>query len=251
MAVASYKLGLSPRDRLWKNLTLNPSTNLRDLMSWVEMFARLEDDIMQAEKAKGPKIENYRALKSFLEQLVRDEHLKEFIDDEKTRVEAVEAKTSPRFDRGNNEVEKAVNMEDEDLPLGTIHMIGGPNDPGLENRVRSGIRIIKHMHEVVSVQSLPNRPRTAYVEKECITFSKANLERVQHPHSDWLVVQLRISGYDVKRILVDTGSLVEVMYYDLFKQLKLPQDELKPARAPLVGFNAQAHWLLGTVTLKI
>ena len=84
-----------------------------------------------------------------------------------------------------------------------------------------------------------------------ITFSKADLERVQHPHADPLVIQLRMNGYDVKRILVDTKSLVEVTYYDLFKQLKLSQLDLKQTRAPLVGFNAQSHWPLGTVTFKV
>ncbi|GFY97516.1 hypothetical protein Acr_12g0000570 [Actinidia rufa] len=191
------------------------------------------------------------ALKAFLEQLVHDGHLKEFVDDEKTRAEATETKTNPRPDRGGNEVKEAVDVKDEDLPLGTIHVIGGPNDPSLENRVWSEIRIIRQMYKVLSVQSLPKRSRTTEIEKECITFSKADLERVQHPHSDPLVVQLRIGGYDVKRILVDIGSSVKVMYYDLFKQLKLPQDKLKLARAPLVGFNAQAHWPLGTVSLKI
>ncbi|XP_057491387.1 uncharacterized protein LOC130777131 [Actinidia eriantha] len=106
------------------------------------------------------------------------------------------------------------------------------------------------MHEVLSVRSMPKRMKEAEVEKDCITFSRVDLERVQHPHSDPLVVQLRIGGYVVKRILVDTGSSVEVMYYDLFKQLKLSQDELKSARALLVGFNAQEHWPLGTVSLK-
>ncbi|XP_057463825.1 uncharacterized protein LOC130753666 [Actinidia eriantha] len=261
MTVASYKLGLAPRDKLLKNLTLDPLTDLRDLMSRVEMFSRLEDDVRHVKKADGKttrgevsfkkrkeetradgrqpkeanqhwkcsyhdekvhKIENYRALKDFLEQLVHDGHLKEFIDDEKTRVKVTEAKSNPKFDQGDNEVEKAVNMEDEDLPLGTIHMIRGPNDLSLGNRVRSVIRLIRQMHKVLSVQLLPKRLRTAEIEKECITFSKADLERVQHPHSDLFVVQLRIRGYDVKRILVDTGSLVEVMYYDLFKQLNLP-----------------------------
>ncbi|GFY97772.1 hypothetical protein Acr_12g0003130 [Actinidia rufa] len=157
MAVASYKLGLAPGDRLWENLMLDPPTGLRDLMSQVEMFARLEDDVRQAEKTEG---------------------------------------------------------------------------------------------KVGHVQSMPKKMKAAEAERECITFSRADLKRVQHPHSDPMVVQLRIGSYDVKRILVDTGSSVEVMYYDLFKQLKLPQEELKPARAPLVGFNAQAHWPLGTVSLK-
>ncbi|GFZ21626.1 hypothetical protein Acr_29g0007880 [Actinidia rufa] len=163
MAVARYKLGLAPEDRLWENLTLDPPTDLWDLMSQVEMFARLEDDVRQAEKAegkiargellarirdkpyfkkpepmggdpkrrnqrwkcsyhdeKGHKIENCRPLKAFLEQLVCDRHLKEFIDDEKTRAAAADAKTNPRFDRGGDEVEETVNVEDEDLPLGTL-----------------------------------------------------------------------------------------------------------------------------------
>ena len=60
-----------------------------------------------------------------------------------------------------------------------------------------------------------------------------------------------MNNYDVKKILVDTSSSVEVMYYNLFKQLNLHESELKLARAPLVGFNAQSHWPLGTVTLKV
>ena len=47
------------------------------------------------------------------------------------------------------------------------------------------------------------------------------------------------------------SNLVKVMYYDLFKQLKLTKGELKLTQAPLVGFNAQAHWPLGPVTLKV
>ena len=34
-------------------MTFNPPTDLWDLMSWVEMFARLEEDVKQAEKAMG------------------------------------------------------------------------------------------------------------------------------------------------------------------------------------------------------
>ncbi|GFS36307.1 hypothetical protein Acr_00g0045270 [Actinidia rufa] len=53
LAVASYKLGLTPGERLWENLTINPPIDLRYLMSRVEMFAWLEDDVRQAEKAMG------------------------------------------------------------------------------------------------------------------------------------------------------------------------------------------------------
>ncbi|GFZ04896.1 hypothetical protein Acr_17g0004680 [Actinidia rufa] len=197
MAVASYKLGLSQGDRLWENLTLDPPIGLRDLMSRVEMFARLEDDVRESEKTE--------------EQLVHDGHLKEFVDNEKTRAEAAEAEANRRPDRFKEETEEAEDAEDEDLPLGTIHMIEGPNDPSLESKIWNEICMIKQMHEVLLVQSLPKKIKTAETERECVTFSRADLERVQHPHSDPLVVQLRIGGYDVKRILVDTGSSVEVI----------------------------------------
>ncbi|GFY85504.1 hypothetical protein Acr_04g0002420 [Actinidia rufa] len=158
---------------------------------------------------KGHKTENCRALKAFLEQLVHVGHLKKFVDNEKTRAEVAEAEANKRPDRVREETEDAADAEDEDLPLGTIHMIGGPNDPSLESKIRNEILMIKQMHEVLSVQSLPKKIKTAETERECVTFSRADLERVQHPHSDPLVVQLRIGGYDVKRILVDTGSSVE------------------------------------------
>ncbi|GFS29531.1 hypothetical protein Acr_00g0007120 [Actinidia rufa] len=271
MTVASYKLGLSLGDKLWENLMLDPLTGLRDLMSRVEMFARLEDDIREAKKTEGKSGRGEARRGSnqkkerriqFINHTSRSQSqwgatqrgeisAGEFVDNEKTRAEEV-AKTEDnrRPDRVRREVEEAADAEDEDLSLGTIHMIGGPNDPSLKNKIRNEIRMIRQMHEVLSVQSVPKKMKAAEVEKECITFSRADLERVQHPHSDPLVVQLRIGRYDIKRILIDIGSSVEVMYYDLFKQLKLPLDQLKIARAPLVEFNAQAHWPLGILSLK-
>ena len=36
--------------------------------------------------------------------------------------------------------------------------------------------------------------------------------RTIQQHNDALVVTLRISGYDVKRVMIDQGSAVEIMY---------------------------------------
>ena len=40
-------------------------------------------------KEKRHMIENCQALKVFLDQMVQDEHLKEFVDEEKTRAECL------------------------------------------------------------------------------------------------------------------------------------------------------------------
>ena len=48
-------------------------------------------------------------------------------------------------------------------------------------------------------------------------FSNEDKIETTQPYNNALVVILRIGGYDVKRLLVDQGSVVEVMYPDLYK----------------------------------
>ena len=40
---------------------------------------------------------------------------------------------------------------EENLPIETIYMIGGPHDHKLENKIQGDIGIIKQMNEVLSV----------------------------------------------------------------------------------------------------
>ena len=54
---------------------------------------------------------------------------------------------------------------------------------------------------------------------------EGKVETIQ-PYDDALVITLRIGGYDVKRVLVDQGSAVEVMYPDLYKGLNLKPKDL-------------------------
>ena len=43
-------------------------------------------------------------------------------------------------------------------------------------------------------------------------FSDEDKQGTLQPHDDALVVTVRIRGYDVKKVLVDQGSKVEIMY---------------------------------------
>ncbi|XP_058216863.1 uncharacterized protein LOC131327744 [Rhododendron vialii] len=71
----------------------------------------------------------------------------------------------------------------------------------------------------------------------------------QLPHNDALVVTLRIETFNVRRVLVDQGSLVEVMYYYLFKDLKILDTNLHPSEVPLIEFNGALVWPLDMITL--
>ena len=54
-----------------------------------------------------------------------------------------------------------------------------------------------------------------------------------------MVVTLRIGGYDVKRVLMDQGSAVEIMYVDLYKGLNLKLEDLTACDSPLVSFKGK------------
>ena len=59
------------------------------------------------------------------------------------------------------------------------------------------------------------------------------------PHDNTLVITLRIGEYDVKRVLVDQCSGVEIMYPNLYKGLNLKPEDLTGYDSPLLGFDGK------------
>ena len=71
------------------------------------------------------------------------------------------------------------------------------------------------------------------------------------PHDDALVVTLQIGGYDVRRVLVDQGSGVKIMYLDLYNGLNLMLKDLVSYNSPLVGFDGKTIIPKGLIRLPI
>ena len=69
---------------------------------------------------------------------------------------------------------------------------------------------------------------------EPIAFDDEDLEGTIQPHDDALMIAAQISGFFVKRVMIDQGSGVEVMYSDLFKGLGLKNQDLIKYDSPLV-----------------
>ena len=72
-----------------------------------------------------------------------------------------------------------------------------------------------------------------------LSFSDADIQGTIQPHDDALVVTLRIGGYDLKRVMVNQGSAVEIMYPDLYKGLGLKPKDLTTYSSPLVSFEGK------------
>ena len=83
-------------------------------------------------------------------------------------------------------------------------------------------------------------PKRARVELPLVMgFSDEDKIGTIQPHDDALVITLRIWGYDVKRVMVDQGSVAEIMYPDLYKELNLKAEDLTPYSSPLVSFEGK------------
>ena len=102
------------------------------------------------------------------------------------------------------------------------------------------------------VESTDSKPKRARVEiRQVLGFSDEDKIGTVQPHDDALVVTLRIGRYDVKRVLVDQGSAVEVMYPNLYKGLRLKPEDLTTYNSPLISFEGKTVIPKGQIRLSI
>ena len=85
-----------------------------------------------------------------------------------------------------------------------------------------------------------SEPKRARIKIQLVLgFSNEDKIETIQPQDDALVVTLKIEGYDVKRVLVDQGSAIKIMYLDLYKGLNLKPENLTAYDSPLVSFEGK------------
>ena len=132
------------------------------------------------------------------------------------------------------------------LPLGTINVIfATPGRTGsYPFRILSVFRPPAEDHSQASKRARVGVPLI-------LGFSDEDMVGTIQPHDDALVVTLRISGYDVRRLMVDQGSVVDIMYPDLYKGLGLKPEDLTAYNSPLVSFEGRMVASKGLIRLPV
>ncbi|XP_075655104.1 uncharacterized protein LOC142625310 [Castanea sativa] len=100
----------------------------------------------------------------------------------------------------------------------------------------------------VSKQPPSKKPRYS---RQPIAFDDDNLEGTAQPHHDALIVMAQIRGFIVKRIMMDQGSGVDVMYPDLYRGLGLKKGDLSKYDTPLMGFDGHMVIPEGQISLPV
>ncbi|XP_026398611.1 uncharacterized protein LOC113294430 [Papaver somniferum] len=84
-----------------------------------------------------------------------------------------------------------------------------------------------------------------------ITFEAYDVEEDMEDHNDPLVLTLPVAGCNIKKILIDGGSSVNVLFYDTFKRMELSDEPLISSYHTIYGFNGAPTKPLGDIFLQI
>ena len=74
-----------------------------------------------------------------------------------------------------------------------------------------------------------------------ISFPSINPTRVITPHYDALILTLCINNFDVHRVLVDLGSVADLLHLPAFQQMKVPLYHLSLAGRIFLGSTRSPH----------
>ena len=181
---------------------------------------------------KGHTTKQCRVLKDHIGQLVKAGHLKEFVLDSRDRVAGQDTRQ-----RGSP----------LPPPVGVIEVIYVALEKHIAGR-RKGVLTVVPVEGNSDVQSPGKKMKFAW---EPIIFDDDDLEGTIQPHDDALVVTAQISGFLVKRVMVDQGSGADVMYPDLFRGLELRKEDLMKHTSPLIGFDGKVVVPEGQISLPV
>ncbi|KAF8102834.1 hypothetical protein N665_0193s0017 [Sinapis alba] len=92
---------------------------------------------------------------------------------------------------------------------------------------------------------------TKHEGETSVTFSEGDLVDIDQPHNDPLLVELQIGTCKVTRILIHTGSSVDLIFRQTLEKMLIDLNDIKPSLRALTGFNGSSTSLLGTICLNV
>ncbi|KAL5580701.1 hypothetical protein UlMin_013143 [Ulmus minor] len=179
-----------------------------------------------------------RVLKDEVERLIQRGQLREFVRG---------ANQQPR--QPAQPVVRPQQQDNHDLEVRTI--MGGPAT-GETNRARKNYarqsRTDPFPHQVNLTGHKEKIPR---LSDDPIIFTESEARGLWHPHTDAIVVTLRIAGRKVFRILVDNGSSADILFKSTFNRMNLVGVKIEPTSSSLSGFTGDSISSEGILNLPV
>ncbi|KAL6328700.1 hypothetical protein AAG906_003386 [Vitis piasezkii] len=184
--------------------------------------------------------EQCRSLYYLVEKLVRAKHLRQYVCSEgKNGVTSRSpttttpiASTAPR------------------VVINYIH--GGPIDEEYNSKQKKQ-RLLQATCVREQVSSIKPRliSRSMRSIDGKITFPLVDSNLILQPHRDTLILSLGISDFDVRWILVDLGSSVDLLQVSVIKHMGFSPSNMENPGRILLGFNGASTMSLGDIVLPV
>ncbi|XP_010273933.1 PREDICTED: uncharacterized protein LOC104609341 [Nelumbo nucifera] len=172
--------------------------------------------------------ENCFDLQNYIEDLIRRGYLSGFID--RTEKSAQEERRA----------DGARQPPPRGPPAGVIHLISSRNASRGESS--SGRKRYARLCEIDD-RGHGRRCSTF------ITFIDDDLRGIQTSHDDALAITAEVANFELRQILIDTGSSADMWFEDAFEKLGIARDRLAPVSTPLMGFPGESLQSTGRITL--
>nr|XP_027076063.1 uncharacterized protein LOC113699918 [Coffea arabica] len=182
-------------------------------------------------------------LKKDIEKLIKRGHLGQFIREERSDQQRGRPRSErqgytrdrPQGPRGRTPKQEVRNL------AGVINTIAGGPVGGDSHTAR------RHNRPPPSGESSNKRlkmyEKIIYGPEDAVPLASNNHEAI--------VIEVVTCNYKVKKVYIDNGSAIDVLYYKTFKELQLEDRQLIPVRTPLIRFAGPPIRPEGMITLMV
>ncbi|RZS17441.1 hypothetical protein BHM03_00049575, partial [Ensete ventricosum] len=172
----------------------------------------------------GHDTEECRDLQYQIEDLIRRGHLRRYVREQPSLPDGRPLRVSSPRPQGP--VEKQIDV-----------IFGGPASGGNSSSAR----------KAYARSEAGKRP--LHHEDLDVTFRSEGEEHSSH--DDALVISIRMANAYFKRVMIDTGSSADILYFDVFQRLGLTDLDLAPLTSTLTGFTGDYVSPLGATMIPV